>query len=144
MGIWTKRRVAAKEAGMKWFAGWTLALALTGILAVPQPAQAFDEQIILSSAFQQALGILTCKDPTKYSFVGIREGVYVFNSHYAKGFVEFYVQINGDMAIFTSRAWHGRMPSGRIMHDYPAGCVTVNVDPLPCSKTKIARACGSP
>jgi hypothetical protein len=145
MGNWMMRRVIAKEAGMKRLTRWTLALVAAGLmLAAPQTVRAFDEQTILACAFRQALGILTCKEPSKYSFVGIREGVYVFNSHFAKGFAEFYVQINGDMAVFTSRVWHGRMPSGRIQRDYPAGCVTVAVDPLPCSLSKIARCCGSP
>lgn len=118
------------------------ALAVVAILA-PTRAQAFNEQHVLSCAFRQALAILTCKNPEKYSFVGVRDGVYVYNSLYAKGFAEFYVQQNGDLAIFTSRVWHGRMPSGRIIRDYPAGCVTVAVDPLPCSRTTVARCCGS-
>lgn len=119
-------------------------LALVVTMAAPVPSPAFDEQTVLSCAFRQALAILTCKEPEKYSFIGVREGVYVYNSLYAKGFAEFYVQINGDLALFTSRVWHGRMPAGRIIRDYPAGCVTVAVDPLPCSRTKVARCCGSP
>lgn len=119
-------------------------LALVATLALPVTSRAFDEQTVLSCALRQALAILTCKEPEKYSFIGVRDGVYVYNSLYAKGFAEFYVQINGNLAIFTSRVWHGRMPSGRIIRDYPAGCVTVAVDPLPCSKTKVARCCGSP
>lgn len=129
---------------MKRLVCWSLALALAGILAAPGPARAAGEETLLACAFRKALGILTCKEPEKYSFVGIRDGVYVFNSHYAKGFVEFYAQINGDMAVFTSRAWHGRMPSGRILRDTPAGCVSVAVDPLPCSSARQARCCGSP
>lgn len=129
---------------MKWLTRWTLALAMAGCLAWPQTARAFDEQNILACAFRKALGILTCKEPEKYSFVGIREDVYVFNSHYGRGFAEFYVQINGDLAVFTSRVWEGRMPSGHIKKDFPAGCVVVTVDPLPCSINKVARCCGSP
>jgi len=129
---------------MKRLASLALALALTGILGLPRGAAAFDEQTVLACAFRQALGILTCKTPDKYSFVGIRDGVFVYNSFFAKGFAEFYVQINGDMAVFTSRVWHGRMPSGRIQRDYTAGCITVTVDPLPCSSSRIARCCGSP
>lgn len=114
------------------------------VLACPSLARAFDEQRVMSCAFRQALAILTCKEPEKYSFLGVREGVYIYNSLYGRGFAEFYVQIKGDLAIFTSRVWNGRMPSGRIIRDYPAGCVTVTVDPLPCSETKVARCCGSP
>ena len=128
---------------MKRLAFWMTVLAFCGA-CLPGRALAFDEETVLACAFRQALGILTCKPPEKYSFLGIREGVYIYNSHYAKGFAEFYVQINGDLAIFSSRVWHGRMPSGRIQRDAMAGCVTVAVDTLPCSITKTARCCGSP
>ena len=128
---------------MKRLALGILVLAVT-VGSLPGAALAFDEQAVLICAFRQALGELSCKEPEKYSFLGIRDGVYVFNSHFAKGFADFYVQINGDLAIFTSRVWHGRMPAGRIQRDYPAGCVTVAVDPIACSKTRIARCCGSP
>lgn len=126
--------------GMRVFAAGMLAV----VLGCPTWARAFDEQTVMSCALRQALGILTCKEPEKYSFLGVREGVYVYNSMFGKGFADFYVQINGDLAVFTSRVWRGRMPSGRIIKDYPAGCVTVAVDPLPCSRTKVARCCGSP
>jgi hypothetical protein len=116
---------------------------LTAILAFPGWAQAFNEEAVLADTFRRALAILTCKEPEKYSFLGVRDGVYVYNSLFAKGFAEFYVQINGDLAIFSSRVWHGRMPSGRIIRDSAAGCVTVAIDPLPCSRTKVARSCGS-
>ncbi|EHJ48755.1 hypothetical protein DFW101_2751 [Solidesulfovibrio carbinoliphilus subsp. oakridgensis] len=129
---------------MKRLATLCLAVALAAVLGLPGRAAAFDEQTVLACAFRQALAILTCKEPDKYSFVGIRDGIYVFNSFFAKGFAEFYVQINGDHAIFTSRVWHGRMPSGRIHRDDTAGCVTVAVDAIACSKQRVARCCGSP
>ncbi|EKO37329.1 MAG: hypothetical protein B193_3999 [Solidesulfovibrio magneticus str. Maddingley MBC34] len=116
------------------------ALAWAGL---PGRAAAFDEQSVMICAFRQALAMLTCKTPDKYSFVGVRDGVYVFNSHFAKGFADFYVQLNGDLAIFSSRVWHGRMPSGRIVKDYAAGCVQIIIDPLPCSSFHTARCCGS-
>lgn len=122
----------------------TGALVLACVLSAPTPARAFDEETVLGCVFRQALGILTCKEPSKYSFVGVREGIYVYNSLFGSRFVEFYVQINGDMAIFTSRAWNGRMPSGRIMRDMATGCITVGVEPLPCSINKVARCCGTP
>jgi len=129
---------------MKRLGIWITALALAVVVSAPTRAAAFDEQTVLACAFRQALAILTCKGPEKFDFVGVREGVYVFNSFFAKGFAEFYVQINGDIAVFSSRVWHGRMPSGRIQRDYPSGCVTIAVDPLPCSTFKVARCCGSP
>ena len=116
---------------------------LIAALALPGPAAAFDEQSVMICAFRQALAMLTCKTPDKYSFLGVRDGVFVFNSHYAKGFADFYVQLNGDLAVFSSRVWHGRMPSGRIVKDYAAGCVQVIIDPLPCSSFHTARCCGS-
>ena len=133
---------AAGEDGMKCVMLMILVLAL-GFGSLPSRAEAFDEQAVMICAFRQALAILTCKEPEKYSFLGIRDGVFVFNSHFAKGFVDFYVQINGDLAIFSSRVWHGRMPSGRIIRDTTAGCITVAIDPLPCSSFKSARCCGS-
>ncbi len=126
---------------MKWLAIVVVALTLAGASA--RPAAAFDEQAVMICAFKRALAILTCKTPDKYSFVGVREGVYVFNSFFAKGFAEFYVQLNGDLAVFSSRVWHGRMPSGRITREYNGGCVNVLVEPLSCSKFSQARCCGS-
>ena len=120
-----------------------LLIAVLALAGLPGRAAAFDEQSVTICAFRQALAMLTCKTPDKYSFIGVRDGVYVFNSHYAKGFADFYVQLNGDLAIFSSRVWHGRMPSGRIVKDYAAGCVQVIIDPLPCSSFHTARCCGS-
>ena len=50
------------------------------LLACPSVARAFDEQQVTACAFRQALAILTCKKPENYSFLGVREGVYVYNS----------------------------------------------------------------
>ena len=129
---------------MKRLAMLVLACVLLGVPPLARPAAAFDEQAVLVCSFKRALAILTCKTPDKYSFVGVRDGVYIFNSFFGKEFAEFYVQINGDLAVFTSRVWHGRMPSGRIFRDETAGCVTVAVDPIACSKQRVARCCGSP
>lgn len=128
---------------MKRLAMLVLALGLVSVPVLPRQAAAFDEQAVVICAFKRALAILTCKTPDKYSFIGIREGVYIFNSFFGKEFAEFYVQINGDLAVFTSRVWHGRMPSGRIVRDYNGGCVNVLVDALPCSSLRSARCCGS-
>jgi hypothetical protein len=128
---------------MKRLAMLVLACVLLGVPPLTRPAAAFDEQAVLICSFRRALAILTCKTPDKYSFVGVREGVYIFNSFFGKEFAEFYVQINGDLAVFTSRIWHGRMPSGRIVKDYNGGCINVLVDVLPCSRFTSARCCGS-
>ena len=48
--------------------------------------------------------------------------------------------LHGDSHRFVDMA----MPSGHIKKDFPAGCVVVTVDPLPCSINKVARCCGSP
>ena len=117
---------------------------LLGVAGFSRPAAAFNQEAVMVCAFRQALAILTCKTPDKYSFIGVREGGYIFNSFFGREFTEFYVQINGDMAIFSSRVWRGRMPSGRIISDMAGGCITVAVDPLSCSRTRVARCCGSP
>ncbi|HCR11812.1 hypothetical protein [Solidesulfovibrio sp.] len=129
---------------MKRLAMLVLACVLLGVPPLTRPVAAFDEQAVLVCSFRRALAILTCKTPDKYSFVGVREGVYIFNSFFGKEFAEFYVQINGDLAVFTSRVWHGRMPSGRIVKDYNGGCINVLVDAIPCSRLSSARCCGSP
>ena len=147
-GSATKRRVwavqAAGEGCMKRLAMLVLACVLLGVPPLTRPADAFDEQAVLVCSFKRALAILTCKTPDKYSFVGVRDGVYIFNSFFGKEFAEFYVQINGDLAVFTSRVWHGRMPSGRIVKDYNGGCINVLVEAIPCSSFTSARCCGSP
>ena len=129
---------------MKRLAMLVLACVLLGVPPLARPAAAFDEQAVLVCSFKRALAILTCKTPDKYSFVGVRDGVYIFNSFFGKEFAEFYVQINGDLAVFTSRVWHGRMPSGRIVKDYNGGCINVLVEAIPCSRFTSARCCGSP
>ncbi len=129
---------------MKRLAMLVLACVLLGVPPLTRPVAAFDEQAVLVCSFRRALAILTCKTPDKYSFVGVREGVYIFNSFFGKEFAEFYVQLNGDLAVFTSRVWHGRMPSGRIVKDYNGGCINVLVDAIPCSRLSSARCCGSP
>jgi len=117
--------------GIRLAAAGTLVL----LLACPSLARAFDEQRVMSCAFQQALAILTCKTPEKYSFLGVREGVYIYNSLYGRGFAEFYVQINGDLAIFSSRVWNGpyafrphhpRLP--RRLRDHRSGAVALLPD----------------
>ena len=128
---------------MKRLAMLVLACVLLGVPPLNRPAGAFDEQAVLVCSFKRALAILTCKTPDKYSFVGVRDGVYIFNSFFGKEFAEFYVQLNGDLAVFTSRVWHGRMPSGRIVKDYNGGCINVLVDAIPCSRFTSARCCGS-
>jgi hypothetical protein len=129
---------------MKRLWATVLLTVLLGVAGFSRPAAAFNQEAVMVCAFRQALAILTCKTPDKYSFIGVREGVYIFNSFFGREFAEFYVQINGDMAIFSSRVWRGRMPSGRIISDTAGGCITVAVEPLACSRTTVARCCGSP
>ncbi len=120
-----------------------LALAVLAVLlAAASPAAAFDEQTVLECAFRRALSMVTCKPPEEFQFMGLREGVYVYNVHFGSKFTEFYVQMDGDMAIISSQAWRGRRASATIIRDFPNGCVDLSLDAAPCSPLKTARCCG--
>ncbi|NMC49106.1 MAG: hypothetical protein GYA47_06740 [Desulfovibrio sp.] len=123
---------------------WRTPLALAALLTVLSvvPASAFDEQVVLECAFRRALSMVTCKVPAEFQFMGLRDGVYVYNVHFGSKFTEFYVQINEDMAVISSQAWNGRMASATIIRDYANGCVDLTLDPAPCSPLKTARCCG--
>ncbi|WP_246287782.1 hypothetical protein [Desulfolutivibrio sulfoxidireducens] len=120
-----------------------LALAVLAVLlAAASPAAAFDEQTVLECAFRRALSMVTCKPPEEFQFMGLREGVYVYNVHFGSKFTEFYIQMDGDLAIISSQAWHGRRASATIIRDFPNGCVDLSLEPAPCSPLKTARCCG--
>ncbi len=121
-----------------------LALALAALLTVLSvvPASAFDEQVVLECAFRRALSMVTCKPPEEFQYMGVRDGVYVFNVHFGAKFTEFYVQVTEDMALISSQSWHGRRASATIIRDYANGCVDLILDPAPCSPLKTARCCG--
>ncbi|MEF3697400.1 hypothetical protein [Desulfolutivibrio sp.] len=116
-----------------------LAVMLTGL---PAPAAAFDEQVVMECAFVRALSMATCKPPEEFQFMGVRDGVYVYNVHFGSRFTEFYIQVNENLAIITSKAWHGRMASAEIIRDYTNGCIDLDMKPAPCSPLKNARCCG--
>jgi hypothetical protein len=122
-----------------------LAVLLTGLAAVPglpSPAAAFDEQVVLECAFVRALSMATCKPPEEFQFMGVRDGIYVYNVHFGSKFTEFYIQVNENLAIITSKAWHGRMASAEIIRDFANGCIDLDMKPAPCSPLKNARCCG--
>jgi len=110
--------------------------------AFSAPASAFNENVVLPCVFQHALAMLTCKPVEEFRFIGFREGVYVFNTHFGSHFTEFYVQLFDDFAIFTSKAWQGRMSSARLIYDYTNGCVTASIEPPSCSFVREAKCCG--
>jgi hypothetical protein len=122
------------------------ALALLLVLAIfsvfPAPSRAFNEQVVLPCVFRSALAMLTCKPVEEFMFMGMREGVYVYNVHYGSKFTEFYAQVFDDFVIFTSRAWQGRMSSARLVYDYTNGCVSASIEPPPCAVVRQAKCCG--
>ncbi|NDY56416.1 hypothetical protein G3N56_06625 [Desulfovibrio sulfodismutans] len=123
----------------------TLAVLLAGLAAVPglpSPAAAFDEQAVMECAFIRALSMATCKPPEEFQFMGVRDGTYVYNVHFGSHFTEFYIQVNENLAIITSKSWHGRMASAEIIRDYTNGCIDLDMKPAPCSPLKNARCCG--
>jgi len=122
-----------------------LAVALTGLFALPglpTPAAAFDEQAVMECAFIRALSMATCKPPEEFQFMGVRDGIYVYNVHFGSHFTEFYIQVNDNLAIITSKVWHGRMASAEIIRDFANGCIDLDMKPAPCSPLKTARCCG--
>jgi len=122
-----------------------LAVVLTGLAAMPglpSPAAAFDEQTVMECAFIRALSMATCKPPEEFQFMGVRDGIYVYNVHFGSHFTEFYIQVNDHLAIISSKVWHGRMASAEIIRDYTNGCIDLDMKPAPCSPLKNARCCG--
>ncbi len=119
-----------------------LFIVLTLCSAFPAASQAFNEQVILPCVFQSALAMLTCKPAEEFRFMGMREGVYVYNVHYGSKFTEFYAQVFDDFVIFTSKAWGGRMSSARLVYDYTNGCVSASIEPPSCAVVRQAKCCG--
>jgi len=119
-----------------------LAVGLIAFPGLPSPAAAFDEQVVLECAFIRALSMATCKPPEEFQFMGVRDGIYVYNVHFGSKFTEFYIQVNENLAIITSKAWHGRMASAEIIRDFANGCIDLDMKPAPCSPLKNARCCG--
>lgn len=121
-----------------------LAGTLSAVLFLaPRPALAFNEEAVLECVLAQTLALLTCKEPEAFSFIGARDGVYVYNAHYGAKYTEFYVQQTGDLFIFTSKAWKGDMGSARMVHDYTNGCISASIPPEPCSTIKHPKCCGN-
>jgi len=128
-------------AAVKRFGAASL-LALTLFFTFPAPGRAFNEQVVLPCVFQASLAMLTCKPAQEFRFMGMREGVYVYNVHYGSKFTEFYAQVFDDFVTFTSQAWAGRMSSARLVYDYANGCVSASIEPPSCSVVRQAKCCG--
>lgn len=119
-----------------------LLLALTVFSVFPPESHAFNEQVVLPCVFQSALAMLTCKPVEEFRYMGMREGVYVYNVHYGSKFTEFYAQVFDDFVIFTSKSWGGRMSSARLVYDYTNGCVSASIEPPRCAVVRQAKCCG--
>ena len=70
-----------------------IAALLLAVLIPAQPARAADQEAVLRCVLREILASLTCKGVDEFRFVGKRDEVYVFNTHYAAKFTEFYVQV---------------------------------------------------
>jgi len=115
------------------------------LLLVPQPARAIDEEAVMRCLMREILASLTCKSVDDFRFVGRRDEVYVFNTHYAAKFTEFYCQVFDKDVVVTSRAWQGKMASARIKYESQPGCIsaTVNSPWSECRAPRVVQCCGS-
>ncbi len=120
--------------------------ALAGVLAlvfVSNTAFAFNEELLISCALQEALAMITCKQPSEFNYMGIREGIYIYNAHYGSEYTEFYCQRYGNNVVISSRAWGAKRSAARLIIDYQSGCVVASVDKPQCSILNEAKCCGA-
>lgn len=120
-------------------------LTLCSALLAQFPARAADQDIVLRCVLQEILATLTCKSERSFRFVGKRDDVYVFNTHYAAQFTEFYCQVFDKDVVVTSKTWHGKMASARLNYDVKPGCITatVNSPELECNLSNVVQCCGA-
>ena len=120
------------------------ALLLTVLLAA-QPAHAIDNEAVMQCILREILSSLTCKPIRDFRFVGKRDEVYVFNTHYAAKFTEFYCQVFDKEVVVTCKAWQGKMGSARLNFAVQPGCITatVNSPELECSLPQTVQCCGA-
>jgi hypothetical protein len=120
------------------------ALLLFALLAT-SGARAMDQDLVMRCILQEILSALTCKAQRDFRFVGKRNEVYVFNTHYGGEFAEFYCQVFDKDVVVTSKAWNGKMGSARLNYEAQPGCIsaTVNSPEGECSYPHIVQCCGS-
>ncbi|WP_051261734.1 hypothetical protein [Desulfovibrio inopinatus] len=119
---------------------------LAGTLAlvfVSKPAFAFNEELLISCALREALAMITCKPKSEFNYMGIRDGIYIYNAYYGAEYTEFYCQRYGNNVVISSRAWQGKRSAARLVIDYPSGCVIATVDKPQCSVISEAKCCGA-
>lgn len=121
-----------------------LALLLVMALGASHPARAADSEAVVRCVLQEILSALTCKKTSEFRFMGRRDEVYVFNTHYAAKFTEFYCQIFDRDVIITSKAWQGNMASARLNFEVNPGCITATVNSPweECRKPATVQCCG--
>lgn len=118
---------------------------LLAALLIPRPARAVDNEAVMRCVLREILSALTCKPTRDFRFVGKRDEVYVFNTHYAAQFTEFYCQVFDKDVVVTSKTWHGKMGSARLNYEVQPGCITatVNSPELECPFSPVVQCCGS-
>jgi len=119
---------------------------LLAALFTARPANAVDNEAVTRCILREILASLTCKSVDEFRLVGKRDEVYVFNTHYAAKFTEFYCQVFDKDVIVTSKAWEGNMASARLRFESSQpGCMsaTVNSPWAECRAPKIVQCCGS-
>jgi hypothetical protein len=123
----------------------TAAVLILSVLLVSTGAKAMNEELVMRCALAEILSSLTCKAPGEFRFVGKRDEVYVFNTHYGGQFAEFYCQIFDKDVVITSKAWNGKMGSARLNYETQPGCITatVNSPEAECPYSHIIQCCGS-
>ena len=122
-----------------------IAALLLAVLIPAQPARAADQEAVLRCVLREILASLTCKGVDEFRFVGKRDEVYVFNTHYAAKFTEFYVQVFDRDVVVTSRAWQGNMASARLTYESQPGCIQASVNSTwgECRAPRVVQCCGT-
>ncbi len=121
-----------------------LALLLVMALGASHPARSADNEAVVRCILQEILSNLTCKKTSEFRFMGKRDEVYVFNTHYGAKFAEFYCQIFDRDVIVTSKAWQGNMASARLDFEINPGCITATVNSPweECHRSSTVQCCG--
>lgn len=121
------------------------AMLFTAVLAAT-PALAMDQELVLRCVLRETLAAINCKSPEDFRFVGRRDEVYVFNTHYAAQFTEFYCQVFDKDVVITCKTWHGKMASARLNFESQPGCISATVnspDASECRVSRIVQCCGT-